>query len=204
MPKRERTGRKPRGRRPGDAAVTKTAILDAARAVFGERGYECSTIRAIAARAGVDPALVHHYFGRKHQLFGAAHQLPGDPIDALSEILATSDPDQLGESIARFYVTTFFGPDGPLPSLLRAAATNEQAAAMLKGFVEKAIIGRFERVYPVPDIRLRISLVGSHLIGLFMARHIIGVRDLAEADDETLVQAIGPVFQHYLTAPLGT
>ena len=196
MPKRERTGRKPRGRRPGDAAVTKAAILDAARAVFGERGYERSTIRAIAA-------LVHHYFGRKHQLFGAAHQIPGDPIHALSEILATSDPDHLGENIARFYVTTLFGPDGPLPSLLRAAATNEQAAAMLRGFVEKAIISRFGRVYPVPDIRLRIALVGSHLIGLFMARHVVGVRELAEADDETLVQVIGPVFQHYLTEPLG-
>jgi AcrR family transcriptional regulator len=203
LPKRERTGRKPRGRRPGDAAVTKAAILDAARAVFGERGYERSTIRAIAARAGVDPALVHHYFGRKHQLFGAAHQIPGDPISALSEILATSDPDHLGENIARFYVTTLFGPDGPLPSLLRAAATNEQAAAMLRGFVENAIISLFERVYPVPDIRLRIALVGSHLIGLFMARHVVGVRELAEADDETLVQVIGPVFQHYLTEPLG-
>jgi len=204
LPTDERAKQKRRGRRPGDAAVTRAAILEAARAVFGERGYERATIRAIAARAGVDPALVHHYFGRKHQLFGAAHEIPADPVEVLSEVLVSGDPDHLGEDIARFYVTTFFKPDGPMPSLLRAAATNAQAAAMLRGFIERGIIGRFEAVYPVPDIRLRVALIGSHLVGLFVARHLIGVKDLAEEDTEVLVRAIGPTIQRYLTEPLGT
>jgi AcrR family transcriptional regulator len=204
LPTDERAKPKRRGRRPGDAAVTRAAILDAARATFSELGYECATIRGIAARAGVDPALVHHHFGPKHSLFVAAHEFPVDPVAVLSKVLASTDPDRLGEAIARFYVTTIFVPEGPVPSLLRAAATNPQAASMLREFIERGVIGRFEVMHPVPDIRLRVALVGSHLVGLFVARHLIGVKDLAELETEELIRLITPTIQRYLSEPLGS
>ena len=97
--------RKP-GRRPGDPAVTKKAILEAAREVFSESGFERATIRAIGARAGVDPALVHHYFGSKHSLFVASHQLPVDPAQLIAG-LVTVPRDELAGQIVRLYLTTF-------------------------------------------------------------------------------------------------
>lgn len=200
----DRVKPKRRGRRPGDASVTRAAILDAARATFGEVGYERATIRAIAARASVDPALVHHYFGPKHSLFVAAHEIPADPVDVLTRELAASDLEHMGEATARFYVSNLMTAKGPVPSLLRAAATNPRAASMLREFIEQAIISRFEAVHPVPDIRLRVALIGSHLVGLFVARHLIGVRDLAKIDDEELIRLISPTIQRYLTEPLGS
>ncbi len=73
------TSRPARGRRPGNPAITRQSILEAARATFARAGYERATIRAIASAAAVDPALVHHYFGTKEELFVAAHEIPISP-----------------------------------------------------------------------------------------------------------------------------
>ncbi|MGH2736368.1 MAG: TetR family transcriptional regulator, partial [Actinomycetota bacterium] len=130
------------GRRPGDSGA-RDAILEAARATFGEAGYEGATIRAVARRAGVDPALVHHYFGNKEHLFTAAMELPIDPGDVVERLLAER-PERLGESLLRFFLTVWESAANrdPLIGLIRAAMSNERAATMMREFVTSAILGR--------------------------------------------------------------
>jgi AcrR family transcriptional regulator len=141
---RRRGGRS--GRRGGDSG-TREAILAAARTRFGDFGYDGATIRGIAADAGVDAALVHHFFGNKERLFAAAMRLPIVPGELVASALAAAaaDPSRsLGEQMLRTVLAawdvaemraTFLG-------LLRSAVTSEQAAAMLREFATEAILGR--------------------------------------------------------------
>jgi AcrR family transcriptional regulator len=138
------------GRRTGDSG-TREAILAAARTRFGDHGYAGATIRAIAADAGVDPALVHHFFGTKERLFAAAMRLPVIPGELISAALAPGarDPGRsLGEHLLRTVLgawavdevrETFLG-------LMRSAVTSEQAAAMLREFATDSILDRLAEV----------------------------------------------------------
>jgi len=140
-------GREPRrsGRRAGDSG-TREAILAAARAQFADRGYEGATIRAIAAAAAVDPALVHHFYGSKEQLFVAAMRLPVVPSEVLTTAFAPGGRDprvSLGEHFVRTVLGVWESEEvrGPFLGLLRSAVTSEQAAGMLREFVTEAILG---------------------------------------------------------------
>jgi len=192
---------RPPGRRPGSAEVTRREILEAARATFGESGFERATIRAIAGRAAVDPALVHHHFGTKESLFAAAHELP-DPAAALEPIF-TGPPQEMGEHLTRFYLTLVAAPGSPAISLIRAAATNQAAAQMLREFLEQGFLGAAERHLDASQPRRRMALCGSHLIGVVFGRAILGVPELAEPPIEELVSIIAPTIQRYLTDELG-
>jgi len=116
------------GRRPGESG-TQQAILDAARAAFTETGYDGATMRGIARAAGVDPALVHHYFGTKEDLFVAAMQLPFDPAVIIPALLAPGI-DGLGERILRLFLSIWDSPErvSPFIALLRGAMTHETSA----------------------------------------------------------------------------
>lgn len=194
-----RTGGGRVGRRPGRSG-TREEILAAARSRFAELGYEGATIRRIAADAGVDPALVHHYFGTKEQLFAAAVRLPFTPSEVLAEALRV-EPEHMGEAIVRAALTAWEGPEAreAAMGLIRAAASNERAAAMLRGFVEAAIIGPISRAIPAPDAPLRAALIASHVVGLALARYLVRVEPLASASPDELVRRIGPTLQRYLT-----
>lgn len=194
-----RTGERRVGRRPGRSG-TREAILAAARSRFAELGYEGATIRRIAADAGVDPALVHHYFGTKEQLFAAAVRLPFAPGDVLAEALR-AEPERMGEAIVRAALAAWEDPAAreAATGLLRAAASNERAAAMLRGFVETTVIGPISRAVRAPDAPLRAALVASHMVGLALARSLVRVEPLASADPEDLVRRVGPTLQRYLT-----
>ena len=189
------------GRRPGSADVTRREILDAAREIFGQAGFERATIRAIAAQADVDPALVHHHFGAKESLFAAAHQLP-DP-EAVLEPIFTGPRHEMGERLTRFYLVAIAAPESPATSLLRAAATNEGAATMLREFLETSFLGAAERHLESDLPRRRMALCGSHLIGLVFGRAILKLPELAEPSVEELVPLIAPAIQRYLTEDLG-
>lgn len=194
------TARPVRGRRPGDPEITRRAILDAARTTFARAGYEQATIRAIAARAKVDPALVHHHFGTKQELFVAAHELPFSPA-AVRAVLEGSE-GTLGERVARLYLAAAFTEGGSFESLLRSAMTNPTARAMLRGFIEHGVLDALAPYLDAPDARFRITLVGSHLMGIFLARRVVGVDALREADLDRLVRAVGPTIDRYLTGDL--
>jgi AcrR family transcriptional regulator len=111
-----------RGRRPGESG-TRQAIAEAARRLFGERGYERTTLRAIAAEAGVDAALVAHFFGSKQQLYVTVVELPVDPAQVAALVMA-GDPDAVGERFARFVVGLLEHPESRsrVTGIVRAAA----------------------------------------------------------------------------------
>ncbi|TCB97977.1 TetR/AcrR family transcriptional regulator [Micromonospora zingiberis] len=191
------------GRRPGNPA-TREAILDAARATFGQRGFDGSTIRAIASAAGVDPALVHHYFGSKDQLFLAAMQAPVDPRELLPTVLA-GDRAGLGERLVRTFLSIWDSPAGTAGiALLRSAVSNEWTARLLRDFLTTQVLRRILDHLDVDpaELPLRGSLVASQLIGLAMMRHVVRLEPIASAAPDVLVAAIAPTVQRYLTGPL--
>jgi AcrR family transcriptional regulator len=191
------------GRRPG-VSGTREAILDAARRAFAERGYHHATIRQVAELAGVDPALVHHYFGTKQGLFIAAVQLPVNPVERLAELLA-DDPELVGERMAGVFLSVWdqAADQSPLLALVRSAVADEQAAAMLREFLTEEILAQIARRLGSPDATLRATLVGSQLVGLIMARYIIRVEPLASAPSAQVAAAVGPTLQRYLTGDIG-
>ncbi|RKN50751.1 TetR family transcriptional regulator [Micromonospora endolithica] len=191
------------GRRPGNPD-TREAILRAAREAFAERGYDAASIRAIAAAAGVDPALVHHYFGNKDQLFLAAMDAPLNPAELLPKVLA-GDRAGLGERLARMFLGVWDSPAGAAGvALLRSALSNEWTARLLREFITTQILRRvLEHLDVDPaELPLRGSLVASQLVGLVMVRHVVRLEPAASADPEILVAAVAPTLQRYLTAPL--
>lgn len=190
--------------RPAGSPPNRQAILTAARRKFAEHGYNQATIRAIAADAGVDPALVHHYFGTKAQLFAAAHAFPVDPRQVLPMLLE-GDRGDLGARLVAFFLQIMgadpAGEGNPVIGLLRSAVTHDSAAAMLREFVSAEVLGPLAESLAVPDPQLRASLASSQLIGLAVARYVVRLEPLVTADDEVLTAWYGPTIQRYLTAP---
>jgi AcrR family transcriptional regulator len=186
------------GRRPGITA-TRERILAAARERFADAGWDGTTIRAIAAEAAVDPALVLHYFGSKEGVFRAAIEFPLDPATVVPRLLAPG-LDGLGERMVRFFIDVWDSPDGrPLLSVIRSAVTSEQAAQLLREFISREMLGRVAAVLEVDQPRLRASLAGSQLVGLAMIRYVVKLEPIASADPETLATWAGPTLQRYLT-----
>jgi AcrR family transcriptional regulator len=192
------------GRRPGNPD-TRDAILVAARKAFAERGYDAASIRAIATAAAVDPALVHHYFGTKEQLFLAAMQIPVQPAD-IFEAVTDGGREQIGERLVRTFLSIWDSPaGGAAAALIRSAVGSDWGARMLREFVTRQILRRLLRTLEMehePDADLRANLVGSQLIGLAMARYIVKLEPIASTPRETLVSAVGPTLQRYLTGDL--
>jgi AcrR family transcriptional regulator len=190
------------GRRPG-VSGTREAILDAARRAFAEHGYQHATIRGVADLAGVDPALVHHYFGTKQELFVAAVQLPVNPVEQLMAVLA-EDPDQAGRRMVETFLSVWdhAATQNPLLALVRSAVGDEHAAAMLREFITEEVLGQIAHRLGGADARLRATLAGSQIIGLAMARYIIKVEPLASAPAAQVAAAVGPTLQRYLTGDL--
>lgn len=191
------------GRAPG-SPPNRQAILDAARVYFERHGYDRATIRGIAAEAGVDPALVHHYFGSKDQLLVAALHLPVNPREVVAELLA-GDRETMGERLVR-RVFAAWGSDwasgGTLIALMRSAMTNEDAARMIREFFTRELIGRLTDALGVSQPRLRVGLIASQMMGLAVARFIVPMEAIATAEAETLIACYAPTIQRYLTGPL--
>lgn len=186
-----------RGRRPGNPEDTKRAILVAARGLFARHGFDRTTIRAIAAEADVDPALVIHHFGSKRACFAAAHELPVDPEVVLAEV-RTVPPQERGRSIARAYLGRIVAPGSPALSLLRSAATDDHAARMLREYLGHVLLEHAPELVRGPNAEARMALVGSHLFGLAFGREILRVPALRALDVDDLVELVGPVVQRYL------
>ncbi|MGH3942289.1 MAG: TetR family transcriptional regulator [Pseudonocardiaceae bacterium] len=200
MVDKRRDGR-PRGRRPAGADTRRT-LLDAARVEFTARGYEGATVRAIAQRAGVDPAMVNHWFGSKDGLFVAAMEIPVNPDEIIPRMLA-GDPEQLAERILRTFLSVWdANGGGALAALLRSVASHEQAARMMREFVSRVIFGRVVSTVAPDAPELRAALCGTQIAGLGMIRYVIRLEPLASADHDTVVAAIAPNLQRYLTGTL--
>jgi AcrR family transcriptional regulator len=189
-----RTGRRPAG------SDTPDLILVAARTAFAAAGYDATSLRGIARAAGVDAALVLHYFHSKDRLFAAAMKLPDRLFDTVVSLIA-GNPQDLGQRVARLFLSAWEETSSrdALLAIFRSAASNEQAAATLRGFVTDALLNRLAATSSVPDRALRVTLAGSQLVGVAILRYVIGVEPLASADPATLAAWLAPTLQRYLT-----
>lgn len=190
------------GRRPGESG-TREAILEAARTAFADAGYDRATIRGIAAAAGVDPALVLHYFGSKEGLFEAALELPVRPAE-ISARGAAAGIDQLGATVVRTFLEAWEPPETRvrLLAMLRSAMTNETAMGTIRDLLVREVFGPITQTLGVSDAQLRAELVGSQFVGLAMMRFVGRIEPLASASVDELVAAVGPTAQRYLTGDL--
>lgn len=189
------------GRRPGPDSA-RAAVLAAARGLFAEVGFDRATIRAIATRAGVDPALVHHFFGSKDALLAATLVLPVDP-DVVFAVLDNHPGDE-GRALVARMLQLWAEPalrEG-FTALLRAAVSHETAQRALRELLTTALVRRLEQRVGGADAALRAGLVAAQLAGLGLTRFVIGIEPLRAATDEQLVAAIGPTLQRYLTGEL--
>jgi AcrR family transcriptional regulator len=184
--------------RPADGGDRRTAILDSAREQFAAKGYAAASVRAIARGAGVDPALVHHYFGTKEQVFVAAMELPFQPGEMLPAALA-GDPDGLGERLVRLFLGAWDQPEfrAPMLGMLRSAMTGEQGATMLREFVGSALIGRVAEAVGTVD-PLRVQAAAAQMVGVVILRHVIRLEPLASASVDEVVALIAPAVQRHL------
>lgn len=190
-----------RGRPKGGESDAQDRIVSAAVDEFGELGYDGATMRGIAARAGVDAALVHHYFGTKADLFTQVVGAPMRPDLDIPQLLEGPD-DELGERIARYVLEAWEHPDVRTRgiTLLRAGIGNRLTTPLLAGFLRRELIGRIARRLQVPDAALRASLVASQIAGLLIARHVLQLPAVASADVDEIVRRVGPAVQAYLTS----
>ncbi len=191
-----------RGRRRG-GVDTRDALLAAARDEFAERGFEGATVRRIAERAGVDAAMVNHWFGGKERLFTASLEIPIDP-EAIFDEVFPGDPEELGARIVAMFVQVWDATGGgAMTTLIRSVAGHEEAAAMMRDFITRMIVGRVVAAVSPDRPELRAALCGSQLIGFGVVRYVLALEPLASADVDTVVSTLAPTLQRYLTGPLG-
>ncbi|MFG3247452.1 TetR family transcriptional regulator [Streptomyces sp. NPDC048187] len=194
-----RRGRPPRA----ESGDTRDRILATAREEFSERGYEKTSVRGIAKAAGVDPALVHHYFGTKEQVFEAAVEVAFAPAMEAPEAVGDGPLDAVGERLTRFVLGVWENPATrtPLLAILRSAVNNETAAAVFRRLIAAQVLRRVAAQLDRPDAELRVELAAAQLVGCAMLRYVIQVEPLASADSEQIVARLAPVVQGHLTGP---
>lgn len=186
------------GRRPGQGE-TREVIIEAARGLFSERGYDGTTIRLVAATANVDPALIYHYFGSKQQLFVASMEIPFDWAGAFPALLG-APRDEIGERLVRLMLGFWEDPliRPRFMGVVRSAATDPEAAAMVRRLLAEGPILALARAIGTPDGELRAMLAASHIMGVALLRYILRIEPLASANIETLARLIGPSVGAYL------
>ncbi|MFF5345787.1 TetR family transcriptional regulator [Streptomyces althioticus] len=193
-----------RGRPPAaESAGTRDRILDAAREEFSARGYEKTSVRGIAKAAGVDSALVHHYFGTKERVFEAAVEVAFGPALAERDALLEGPLEEVGERMTRVIIGLWENPvtRTPLLAIVRSAVNNDTAAAVFRRLVASQLLRRIAGQLDRPDAELRAELAAAQLVGIAMIRYVIRVEPLASADPEDLVRRVAPVVQGHLTGP---
>ncbi|MYV99486.1 TetR family transcriptional regulator [Streptomyces sp. SID3343] len=195
-PARRGPGRPP-GRRAG-TGETRTTILDAARTEFAARGYAGASVRAIARGAGVDPALVHHYFGSKSRVFIAAMELPIDPDVVVDHVFAEG-PEHVGARLAATFLDLWEDPAARerLLAMLRTAVLGDDNSAT-REFVTVELTTRLADRIGTEDAPLRANLAVSQLLGVALTRYILRLEPIASTPRAEIEARIAPVLQHHL------
>ena len=181
---------------------TKLRIQQAAARLFASRSFETVSTRAIAKEAGVDAALIHHYFGSKEGLFQAVLNAAIRP-EQLEALVVSESPEDWGRQLVRAADKVWTSPAAPaLKAVVRRVLVGHEG--MLREFVTRSLLNRFLSHIkgPEPERRLRASLIGSQMSGLVIARHIVGIEPLASLSTDEVANLIGPVLQHYIAGSL--
>jgi AcrR family transcriptional regulator len=187
------------GRRPG-GPDTRGEILGAARKAFADKGFSATSIRAVAREAGVDAALVHHYFDSKDELFIEAMAIPVDPRQVAADIL-DGPREEIGRRIATVFLGIWESPEGQqrMTAIFRSVVTSDEVARLMREGITQMIIQPISRALDVPDAHLRVSLAATQLIGAAMARYLVGLEPVASVDLATLIDRLAPALQLHLT-----
>ena len=182
---------------------TRDAIAAAAARSFAEQGFDRTSVRAIARAAGVDPALVTHYFGSKQRLFVEVSRFPIDP-QLLVDQVVSGPREAVGIRLATLMLNVLESPEGRqrVTGMVRAAATEPAAAQAMRQLIETGVVGPIALALGADRPELRATFAGSQFVGLVMARYVIGVEPLASAPADEVARTIAPVLQRYLTEPL--
>lgn len=192
------------GRRPGNPG-TKQAILAAAREAFAQKGYDRSSVREIAATAGVDPALVHHYFGTKDRLFLAVLEAPVNPAELLPQIVAAG-MNEVPERLVCVFLSVWDNPvsGGAAVALLRSAFQHEPAARLVSDFLTAQIMPAAVSGLDIDaaELPFRFQLVAAQLVGMAVIRYVLHLEPLASAPPPVVAAALAPTVRHYLFEPL--
>ena len=191
-----------RGRRPG-APDTRATILATARELFASSGYAGTSMRAVGTGAGVDAALVHHYFGSKDDLFLAALEIPVDPR-ALVPTVFEPGVEGAGERLLRLFLSVWDDPATRLPliALVRSSFTEEAPETLLQQGILRMVLQPLRAALPAAEADRRVQLVASQLIGLVMTRYVLALEPLASLPSEDIVAWVAPTLQRYLDGPL--
>jgi AcrR family transcriptional regulator len=176
------------------SAATRAAILAAARQSFAERGYDHTTIRDVAAKAGIDPAMVIRYFKNKDELFARAVA-----IDLKLPDLSTIDPSRIGETLIRHFLVIWEGENRHrgLPLLLRSAASNAYAANKLREVFAGQVMPALLRAGGPDGAAARAGLVSSQMLGLALCRYILKLPPVVQMSHDEIVRNIGRTIQRY-------
>jgi AcrR family transcriptional regulator len=187
------------GRRPG-ASGSRDAILDAARRLFAEHGYVGTSMRMIATEAGVDAALIVHFFGTKARLLAEAVRWPFDPEEQMEQVMARGRR-HVGEGLARLVVRTWDseGDRNAIMTLLRAATIEPAAAEILRDFIEHELFPPLMRRLKAGQADLRANLASSQLVGLGISRYVLRLEPLASMSEDDVVRWVAPTLQRYVT-----
>jgi AcrR family transcriptional regulator len=196
-PERKRPGR------PAGPSDKRDRILASARELFARNGIDKTSIRSIAADAGVDAALVHHYFGTKTQLFAAAIHIPIDPMTVIGK-LQEVPVGQLGHTLPSILLPLWDSEIGKgfVATLRSILAGND--VSLIRSFLQEIIVGEIgPRVdNPAGTARIRIQFVASQLVGVAMARYILELEPFASLPADQIAETIAPTLQRYLTGDL--
>lgn len=196
-----------RGRRPA-GSETRSLIIEAAKSLFASQGYHKATLRGIAREAGVDAALIHHYFKGKPELFAATFDVPMAirPMELIERLFATVPRDQIGAALLHGFLTTWDPPEArsTFVAMARATANQSEASQATREFLGREVLGQMIKQmnpeYKFPDIRA--SLMIATLYGLGMSRWVNVYAPIANASIDQLVWYAGPAIQYYLDGPI--
>ncbi len=177
--------------------MTKAAILSAARERFGAVGFQAATIRAIAADAGIDPAMVMRYYGSKDKLFAAAAE-----FDLRFPDFTTMDRARVGRSLVRHFLERWEG-DEALVILLRSSTTNSEAAQRMGEIFGTQIQPLVASFVPVEESGVRAGLIATQILGMALCRFVLRLPPVVGMTRDEIVEWLGPTIQRYLGLPDG-
>ncbi len=187
--------------RPRGKTDTRNVILHAARKMFADTGYDKTSVRDVAAAAGVDPAMIRHYFGSKAELFRATMGWPFEPAEMAARI-AEGGRREIGERLARVFLETWELPNSraPLLAILRGAATHDESANLVRQFIQGQMYSHMAPTLGKADAELRIDLAMAQLLGIAYLRHILRVEPVASTPVDELVARVAPIITRHLTS----
>lgn len=188
--------------KPSKGQLTRSHILRTAGQLFSEKSFDTVSLRAIARAAGVDPALINHYFGSKEGLFEALIVATMRP-SKIGETLQKSAPEQRGEALVRYADELWSSPTGQglIAVIKRALTGNTEHVEMV---FQRTLAPQLAATMTCPkeEQQVRVALIGTQLNGLLLLRHVLKFSALAELSTEAVAATVGPTIQRYLDGPL--